>query len=190
MNKRKIISQLQQLQSVKLSQRDFKKIKNDIDLHIFLQKREMYFIANPLVAFLLPMLIISVVSITFLVMHAYKNQYNDAQTALLRAEHAMKDIQNNHAINGKTIAYLTDSVDQANKQITALKLKGEKGKYTMQECLQLYRKYYLDLETIESNLQKIPLSTVNEKSLSQLKTKVLRYDAQSKNKLQFYKKSL
>lgn len=79
---------------------------------------------------------------------------------------------------------MSHSLALANTEMTGLKLIGEKGKYTMKDCLSLYSIYHNSLETMKNTVSTQDNSSPEEeKLLSEIK----QYEKQSEQKLSKYK---
>jgi len=102
-----------------------------------------------------------------------QNQYEKAQVAL--------DDTRNRFTNNKSVLTNTNelafSLNMTNTELNKLKLKGEKGKYTAQQCHQIYKEYLSNLETNEKS---IPSNNTT------LKSKINVYEEQAETKLHMY----
>lgn len=101
------------------------------------------------------------------------NQYQKAQIALTDTKSRFADNKSAQE-NINELAY---SLTVTNTQLTELKLKGEKGKYTAQECHQIYQEYLIYLESKEK-----VISSHN----STLKSQINSYEEQAERKLHMY----
>lgn len=101
------------------------------------------------------------------------NQYEKAHIAL---EDTKSRFANNNTAqsNANELVY---SLTFTNTQLDELKLKGENGKYTAQECHQIYQEYLTYLESTEKSI-----SSNN----STLKSQINAYEEQAEKKLHMY----
>jgi len=107
-----------------------------------------------------------------------QNQYKKANIALADSQYIYADSK---AINYDTSKDILQSLSLTNKELSLLKLKGEKGKYTAQQCHALYQNYLLYLEKMISNI------SGNQKSTLVLKSQILSYEEQAEKKLHMYR---
>ncbi len=111
---------------------------------------------------------------------AAPNQY-------LKARIAFADTQSSYSMKTITISNATDfsqSIAFSNTQLSQLKLKGEKGKYTMQECRTLYDQYIKYLQALQNKLDS---QHENKQSVSKLEIQITSYKEQAEIKVQRYK---
>ncbi len=73
------------------------------------------------------------------------------------------------------------SLALVNREMSELKLKGEKGKYTEQECRRIYHEY---LSYLEKEEKSIPLTN---RSFASVKSQINIYEEESEKKLNMYK---
>jgi hypothetical protein len=73
---------------------------------------------------------------------------------------------------------VVDTLDLTKNTLDTLKLMGEKGKYTQEECLGDYKRYSVVLDALDKSIDKLPAPTTEDgkKKLELLKQKL--YDAQ------------
>lgn len=98
-----------------------------------------------------------------------------------RASIALADATSRFGANGGSVTELSQSLALANTQLDNLKLKGEKGKYTAQQCHQIYQEYLSYLEREEKNV-----STRNNSSLANVKFQINTYEELAEKKLHMY----
>lgn len=116
--------------------------------------------------------------------------YAEVETApnqYLKARIALADTQSSYSIDTITdgnATNLSQSIAFSNTQLSQLKLKGEKGKYTMQECRALYSQYIQYLQTLQN---KLAFQNENKQSVSKLKTQIISYTEQAEIKVHRYK---
>lgn len=117
--------------------------------------------------------------ITYTKITAASNQYEKAHIALA-------DIQNKYGtpdmIKSSNSEDISQSLTLTNNELSNLKLKGEKGTYTSQQCLALYKTYLLYLEKLNKN---IPDN--GQPSTRLLKSTIAKYKELSEQKLHMYK---
>jgi hypothetical protein len=84
----------------------------------------------------------------------------NAHTQSLIALDALEKASTMHADgmrDSKTYETIQYAINLSQNTLDTLQLMGENGKYTMEECLQDYRRYSAILETIEESLEKLPV---------------------------------
>src|SRR6185312_9372220 len=101
-----------------------------------------------------------------------------------RARIALTDTTSRFA-NTQTVEEHIPSASQSfaltNNELAKLELKGEKGKYTTQECHQIYQKYLMYLEQENKNI-----SQKNNPPLANLKSQISAYEELAEKKLHKY----
>lgn len=103
-----------------------------------------------------------------------QNQYEKARIALNDTKTKFADNKTTQ-VNTNELVY---SLALTNTQLNALRLKGEKGKYTAEECHNIYQEYLSYLENKEKNMQS---------NNSMLKSQINSYEEQAEKKLHMYK---
>ena len=107
------------------------------------------------------------------------DQYQKAKISL--------DFTKSQFINSpNNIASLSQSLALANTEMSGLRLKGETGKYTMQQCLALYTQYHAYLESLKNEVSS-KNSSLNKQETTALLLEIKHYDQQTENKLHKYK---
>lgn len=101
------------------------------------------------------------------------NQYEKATLALADTIGRF----GNKSIKVNNVQALSQSLALTNTELSDLKLKGEKGKYTAQECHAVYQQYL-------NYLQKEYIAT--PQSFSTLKSQIFVYQEQAEQKLHMY----
>jgi len=107
---------------------------------------------------------------------AASNQYEKAKIALAYLYSQITNTQNK-SLDNKKFQSLSYALTLSNTQMSELKLVGEKGKYTSQQCLELYESYHEDLQKIDAT----PAQTL-------LGPQVKQDEKQSEKKLEMYDK--
>lgn len=110
------------------------------------------------------------------------NHYIKAKLAVANAEDQFAIYKQQPDAN--KLSALTQSLALANTQMTKLQLVGEKGKYSMKDCLTLYTSYHNSLETIKKTLSS---QTIPSNEKGQFLRKINQYDEQAERKLHLYK---
>lgn len=101
------------------------------------------------------------------------NQYTKSRIALEDTKSRFTD----NKIVKKNTNELAYSLTLTNNQLNALKLKGEEGKYTAEECHKIYQEYISYLENTE---KVIPSNNLN------LKSQINSYEEQAERKIHMY----
>lgn len=104
------------------------------------------------------------------------NQYQKAQIAFVDTTGRFKE---GKPIDHKALE-LSQSLALTNAQLNSLELKGEKGRYSAQQCHEIYQKYLNYLENEEKDL-----STKNS-SFAKVKFQINSYEEQAEKKLHMY----
>jgi hypothetical protein len=199
MKDKQVIEKLQLLRSVKPDEETVRVIHEKSTAQLFGAKRyntHKWFTIPPLV----PIIAFAVILIFFSVVTGFlpniihqtvitseialaSNHYEKAKIAVSDAESQFSFVKQ-HPTDANKVAALSHSLALANLQMTKLQLKGEKGKYTMKDCLTLYTSYYNTLESMRKtvNSQKNPSDEEN-----QLRREINEYDVQAEKKLHLYK---
>ncbi len=109
------------------------------------------------------------------------NQYVKASLALSQAQ---AKIDNASFTNETKINDLFRSVALANSELAGLHLMGEEGKYTSQQCQELYRNYLRYL----GHLDRILSIQAKFEPIEQLDAQIKLYEQQAESRLDQYKK--
>jgi hypothetical protein len=197
MKEKKLIENLQLLQSVQPDSYTLCEIKNKVDSKVLYNKnynKRKWFAFTPLttliafttiiffiivVVYLLPNTIENAITTTKIALAP--NQYEKAKIAFVNADNQFIIMQKKNFDKQKVIS-LSQSLALANTQMSGLKLIGEKGKYSSQNCLSLYAQYHKSLEIMKSAIS----SHKNSPEDTQLLAKIRQYDDQSEKKLHEY----
>lgn len=120
-------------------------------------------------------------TITYAKIAIAPDQYEKAQIAFAYEISQISAMQKKtpHDID---ISSLSQSLALANEEMNGLTLKGEKGKYTAQQCLELYTAYYDSLGRVKKELMRG--DNAQKKSLL---FQINQYDEQAEKKLHKYK---
>ncbi|GEM_PF-2549941 len=115
------------------------------------------------------------------------NQYEKAKIAFsyTQAQTDMLD-KNNSKLDTYQLTEVSRTIALANTQLSGLKLMGEKGKYTSQQCQELYKEYSQHLEKLDSLLSKVSIDNGDEESIELLKAQIAGYEKESEQKLKVY----
>ncbi len=115
------------------------------------------------------------------------NQYEKAKIAFsyTQAQTDMLD-KNSSKIDTYKLTEVSRTIALANTQLSGLKLMGEKGKYTTQQCQELYKEYSQHLEKLDSLLSKTSIDNGDKKSIEFLKAQIAGYEKESEQKLKGY----
>lgn len=115
------------------------------------------------------------------------NQYEKAKIAFSYTQTQTETLNNNNnKINPHKLVEISRTITLANTELSALKLVGEKGKYTSQQCQQLYKEYSQYLERLNRLISKKSIDNGDEKSIELLKAQIAGYEKQSELKLKIY----
>lgn len=104
------------------------------------------------------------------------NHYEKAKLAFEEAQIQLNSINDS---NVSSYQQVMETTTTTNGYISHLQLQGEKGKYTKEQCKNLYQQYALYLSTLNHHLQV-------EKQFTYEAT-VLNYQKQAQSRLAFYK---
>jgi len=209
MSEKEIIKKIKLLKSIQPEQNVLKNLKRDIYQHVGIEnERNKYFeitvrkffinfsmvlksyrYISVGVIFVLLLLFFSFMTLASLPNHIHKiilytkvalapNQYEKARLALDDVTHTYKKttslVQNNLNSLSQELAF-------TNLEMSSLKLKGERGKYTALQCHTLYQQYLMYLK--EENTT---ISRLNQKQSSSVKSQIIAYKEQAEQKLHMY----
>ena len=190
MKEEQVISELKRLKTVLPPQAVLNEMKHSIYRKVGAEQKKplqsTFMFALPVLAFVL--LLVIFISSLFLT--------NQLETAILyskmsfasnqyqKARIAFADITNRfhvtEPLRGNPYEF-SHSLAIANTELSNLKLKGEKGKYTEQECRQIYHEYLSYLKKEEKNIP------VNNSTYSSVRSQISTYEEQAEKKLHMYK---
>lgn len=183
MNNYKIIEQLRILKHINPSEETMESIKHNVLLRVQGNKEQLPFSNKLHPYYLKPILVYSTLAFALAVIllapltparywidNAYlllrldfaPNNFQRASIALVTAQNKLKIVNNSaKKISPSQIHDILHATDVANEQLASLNLIGEPGKYTSNECQQIYRSYYNYLEEVENTvtLDKVDVST-------------------------------
>lgn len=115
------------------------------------------------------------------------NQYIKASIALSSAQTKIDSINyTSNKLHKNEIKDISQSIALANQELSALKLMGEKGKYTQSECQELYRSYHTSLENLDHHITASSSNEEDKQSIASLKTQISNYEKQAEQKLKLY----
>ncbi len=201
MNQNTIIKQLKMLKAVEPSNHALESMKRDVFYRI--QTHEIHFRpaflygALILTVFLL-VLIASITPFSSMVEKTYvttqiilaQNNYQKATIAFAYTQEKLATLENsNNQLSSSQIEDISQATNFANAQLASLNLAGEEGKYTGNQCQQLYKKYYTYLEEVKNTTTSRGANAsdnVSEKSIELFNTQLEEYKQQAKEKLSRY----
>lgn len=114
------------------------------------------------------------------------NQYIKASIALSYAQDKINTLNANKLDENKT-KDISQSIAFANTELSGLKLLGETGIYTSEQCKELYRSYYASLENLDKSTTANSPNDKDNQALASLKVKISGYKKQAEQKLNRYK---
>lgn len=115
------------------------------------------------------------------------NQYIKASIALSYAQDKINNVRvSSNKLSEDKIKDISQSIAFANVELSGLKLMGEKGKYTSEQCKELYRSYHASLENLDSNITTSFPNEKDKQSIASLKTQISNYENQAEQKLKIY----
>lgn len=115
------------------------------------------------------------------------NQYVRARIALSNAQDKINTVNvASNKISENKIKDISQSIALANTELSELKLMGEKGKYTSEQCKELYRNYHNSLENLDHYITTSSLGRGDEQSKAFLKTQISNYEKEAEQKLKLY----
>lgn len=116
------------------------------------------------------------------------DQHEKAQIAFAYAQETLSEQEkNSNKVNNNTYETLSQSVEIANAQMSQLKLKGEKGKYTQHQCLTLYHEYYKYLQQLKRYTSSKATNSNSLQTRNALLSEINTFDEQAEIKLHMYK---
>ncbi len=199
MKEKQVIDKLQLLQSVQPDTQALQLIQERVCSQIFPKKHFTFrnWLAvtpiNPLVAVATVVLILLVVIGFFpqIYVKAFvttriafaPSQYEKAKIAFAYADEQFYSLKKNSFTNSNVKSF-SGSLTLANNEMIRLKLKGEKGKYTKEQCLNLYSAYHSSLEIMKKEVDS-KFDSSKDKPL--LLAEIKQYNEQSEKKLRKYK---
>jgi hypothetical protein len=118
------------------------------------------------------------------------NIYQKASLAFAYSQNQLGDlpVAPNHDTVSK-IKDLADSANVANSYLAGLHLVGEPGKYTNDQCLELYRKYVIFLEKFQANVlndMKNSKDNTSKSELQNIYNRITLFDKQADLRLKSY----
>lgn len=198
MKEKKLIEELQLLQSVQPDSYTLRVIKKKVDMEVLGNNNfsiRKWFSFTPLTTFIaIAAVIFFIIVVTRFLPDTIENDFIVAKIVLAsnqyeRAKIAVVNVDNQFVVlqqknfDKRKVILLSQSLALANNQMSGLKLIGEKGKYTSSDCLSLYAKYHKSLETMKNSIS----SQQNFPEDTQLLAKIKQYDDQSEKKLHEYR---
>lgn len=202
MNEKQVIKKLSVLKNVQPNNKLLKNIKDDVYQQIRLERRgevtQKTFAANIhaslsyyryAVSALAVAFVLFVGMIIFFPNHIHtavltgkltvaSNQYEKARIAFADTN---KRYGNYQAVNTSNIKDASYSLALTNKEMSHLHLKGENGKYSAQQCQDLYKQYLSFLKKEYAAMQ-----NENNPSVVSLKMQTKKYIEQAETKLNMY----
>lgn len=109
------------------------------------------------------------------------NQYDKAKIALADSQYTYRADLATHPVTE-----ISQSIKLTNTELSALKLKGETGKYSAWQCHELYLEYLAYLQELDHQISNI--QSKNPPTVSQLKSQISTYEEQAERKLNLYEK--
>lgn len=116
-----------------------------------------------------------------------RNQYVKANLALSNAKDKINRLISNKKIDKNKTSDISRTLAFAQGELSGLKLMGEKGKYTSEECKKLYGEYHLYLEKLKTYFKE---TNSNGEEISVLESQIDKYEKESGQKLKLYLKPL
>ena len=185
MNEKQIIKKLTLLQNVQPNKTLFTNMKNNVYQQVSPKRK----LQSKLLRFFPAQYLSFAFVLIFILGVAYLMQPGSLHTIVLdtkltfaanqyeRANTVFSDTKSISKGDSGKFAY---AIARTNTEMSELKLKGEKGKYTEQQCLMLYRQYLSFLDN-EATI----ISTTGQQS-SQVKSQINAYREQAEKKLHMY----
>ena len=124
--------------------------------------------------------------------HLTANHYEKSRIELQLARYLLKrtNTANNQSLK-TNIHYLADATAQTSSALAELKLVGEPGRYTNQQCLAIYHDYYVYLESLEKTLHQKEQAThdqITQHEISSLLSQISTTEKKIDRKLRMYDK--
>ncbi len=118
------------------------------------------------------------------------NRFEKAKLALELSQKQLYALQSTKNQNlALQLTYLSQAASQTDGYVRALNLKGEPGKYTMAQCLAVYRTYGNYLDTLKGTIQNRLSSVSDQRTQAQLQSllsKTSQYEQGVDSKLRQY----
>jgi hypothetical protein len=181
MKDNKIIEKLSLLKSVQPDAETLRLIRKRIPLQKPSDKKFSFY-KRLTISPLVPLVAIACILILLIAIANFipQNHYEKAKIAVANANVQFAAYKKSPT-NDQQINSLSHSLALANIQMTNLKLVGEKGKYTMKDCLSLYSTYHASLETMKKSV-----SSQNSSKEVKLLSEIKQYEEQSEKKMHKY----
>ncbi len=187
MKQEEIIKQLKQLHKIEPKPDTIAQIKSNIYHNLQIPKPSTFqFKAN---SFMVYGLAIAFAIFVFLSIRiaTSQNQFEKASIALSYAQGKINTvIVASNKLNENKIKDISQSIALANGELSKLKLMGEKGRYTSEQCEELYRSYHASLEKLDNNITTSSTNDADKQSIAPLKTQISNYEKQAEQKLKLY----
>ncbi len=199
MKEKQVIDNLQLLQSVQPDRHTLLLIQKRVCSQIFPEKHftfRKWLTVTPII----PLVAVTAVVLVLLVVMGFfprvyekafvtarialaPNQYEKAKIAFAYADQQFFSLKKN-SFSSSDVKSFFGSLALANSEMAGLKLTGEKGKYTKEQCLILYSEYHSSLEAMK---KEVALMDNSSQKKTLLLTEIKNYDEQSERKLHKYK---
>lgn len=115
------------------------------------------------------------------------NQYEKAKIAFSYTQAQIDALnKSNYKLDKHKLTEISRTIAFANTQLSRLKLMGEKGKYTSQQCKGLYRSYHTSLENLDHYITTSSPNEEDKQSIAPLKMQISNYEKQVERKLNLY----
>lgn len=219
MNEDKVISKIKQLKKIEPSREALSQLRQDIYSRIdsqkvshtfnlprvfsgflnFLKPRPRFLYTAVIIIFLL--VTTTALNINFLTQQSrlaivqtqialVANKYEKSQLALTFSQNQLVNIkQTNQKDLATQVKYLSDATAETNTRLASLNLMGEKGKYTNEQCLAIYKNYQVYLEQLKPTIkEKIAQTsdTTLQKKLQSFSDQIDQYEKQAEVRLKLY----
>lgn len=115
------------------------------------------------------------------------NQYEKAKVVFSYAQTQIDALnKSNNKLDNYKLTDISRTIAFANTELSGLKLMGEKGKYTSEQCKELYRSYHTSLENLDHYITTSSPNEEDKQSIAPLKTQISNYEKQAEQKLKLY----
>lgn len=118
------------------------------------------------------------------------NKYEKAQLVLSFSQNQLISLkQTNQQGLTTEVKYLTDATFETNRRLASLNLMGEKGKYTKNQCLDIYKNYQDYLEQLKQTVKEKMVQTNDlstQRELQSLLNQITQFEKQAETRLKLY----
>ena len=118
-----------------------------------------------------------------------QNNYQKAKLSLEFSQKKLNLLQKNH--DPKNMNNLLDSLHTTNAYVSQLRLEGENGQYSKDQCKAIYQSFAISIDSTEKTLKQIEQNTTDpsvKTAVEQSTPQVTQIEKQVDSRLGFYRK--